>query len=455
MALTELKLKLEGKVSPFLLPVYIFASRHGASFLQTWQKIMELETPPSNGKNSYPDTKKDLPNPRNGDTNCTFESQPFSEDIDSTCSTPYVSAPSSPGRGPVSGFFYSAPASPMHSALSSTSLSLAHSSSSSLSSAVDINSVPLSFEFEFSARFGSNGSTATGSMSSADELFLNGQIRPMKLSTHLERPQVLAPLVDLDHEGEENEIVELAFEPVRGRDLRLRDKSLRRRARSMSPLKTASFEWIESEKLDDGDDGNECFSDKDNKGSHDLEPNKNEEEALSSETTPSVSASSSRSSSAGRNSKRWVFLKDFLYRSKSEGRSNNKFWSTISFSPAKEKKPTNQTLPGGSVSKEIKFSNPSNAVSETQKEKGKGGGGQSSSSGKKLAGKPANGLGKRRVPPSPHELHYTKNRAQAEELRKKTYLPYRQGLFGCLGFSSKGYGAMNGFARALNPVSSR
>jgi hypothetical protein len=59
------------------------------------------------------------------------------------------------------------------------------------------------------------------------------------------------------------------------------------------------------------------------------------------------------------------------------------------------------------------------------------------------------------VPRSPHELHYTANRAQAEEMKKKTFLPYRQGLLGCLGFSSKGYGAMNGFARALNPVSSR
>ena len=74
---------------------------------------------------------------------------------------------------------------------------------------------------------------------------------------------------------------------------------------------------------------------------------------------------------------------------------------------------------------------------------------------KKVSGRPANGVGKRRVPASPHELHYKAHRAQAEELRKKTFLPYRQGLLGCLGFSSKGYGAMNGFARALNPVSSR
>jgi hypothetical protein len=157
-------------------------------------------------------------------------------------------------------------------------------------------------------------------------------------------------------------------------------------------------------------------------------------------TTPSDSASSSRSSSAGRSSKRWVFLKDFL-RSKSEGRSNNKFWSTISFSPIKDKKSN---------------SNNQNLQPQMRKEKSCNSQRNGSSSwSKKMTGKPMNGIGKRRVPASPHELHYKANRAQAEELRKKTFLPYRQGLLGCLGFSSKGYGAMNGFARALNPVSSR
>ncbi|KAL7199167.1 hypothetical protein ACSBR2_021446 [Camellia fascicularis] len=52
---------------------------------------------------------------------------------------------------------------------------------------------------------------------------------------------------------------------------------------------------------------------------------------------------------------------------------------------------------------------------------------------KSIAGKPANGVGKRRVPPSAHKLHYTANRAQAEELKKKTSLPVGQGLLGCLG----------------------
>ncbi|WOH13837.1 hypothetical protein DCAR_0933348 [Daucus carota subsp. sativus] len=39
---------------------------------------------------------------------------------------------------------------------------------------------------------------------------------------------------------------------------------------------------------------------------------------------------------------------------------------------------------------------------------------------------------------SAHEWHYTVNRSVAEEMRKKTYLPYKQGFFGCLGFRVSG-----------------
>ncbi|KAJ7977873.1 DUF1645 family protein [Quillaja saponaria] len=403
---------------------------------------MELQTPSDNGGNSNLDPKPEPSNPNNCETLNVHEHQLLFEDIDSNCSTPYVSAPSSPGRGPIGGFYYSAPASPMHFAISSASFSSAqHSSSSSQENSN--NSVPLAFEFEFSGRFGLSGSGGSGSMSSADELFLNGQIRPMKLSTHLERPQVLDPLLDL--EAEDDEEAEVGSH-VRGRDLRLRDKSLRRRTRSMSPLRNTLFEWTE---IQDGH-GDFSFAKEinENEASEMEENEMDKNEGFCSEATPSVSASSSRSSSSGRSSKRWVFLKEFLYRSKSEGRSTNRFWSNMSFSPAKEKKPTTQNLPS-SVSKE-KSTTSSNGASETQKSKG-----NKQSSSKKVTGKPTNGVGKRRQPPSPHELHYKANRAQSEELRKKTYLPYRQGLLGCLGFSSKGYGAINGFARALNPVSSR
>ncbi|KVI06890.1 EF-Hand 1, calcium-binding site-containing protein [Cynara cardunculus var. scolymus] len=42
------------------------------------------------------------------------------------------------------------------------------------------------------------------------------------------------------------------------------------------------------------------------------------------------------------------------------------------------------------------------------------------------------GDGSRKV--SAHEIHYTANRAVAEEMRRKTFLPYKSGLLGCLGF---------------------
>ncbi|GLT94836.1 hypothetical protein SLE2022_125540 [Rubroshorea leprosula] len=380
---------------------------------------MELQTPNNDDRNSNPHPCTPQMETHHPHDDGHGEAQCFNGDIDSSCSTPYVSAPSSPGRVPGSvGFFYSAPASPMHFAITSAAASMA---SATRPPSPD-NSVPLGYEFEFSARFGSSGSGQTGSMISADELFFNGQIRPMKLSNHLERAQILAPLMDLGREeeeiGEESESGD-GEKKSRGRDLRLRDKSLRRRTRSMSPSRTADV--VKADQIP--------FS-----GEKNDEKN---EEMMFNETNASMSASSSRSSSAGRSSKRWVFLKDFL-RSKSEGRSNNKFWSTISFSPTKEKKlGGNQTVsPAGPVqdSKERKGS----SGSENQRER-----------------KPVNGVGKRRVARSPHELHYTTNRAHAEEMRKKTYLPYRHGLFGCLGFSSKGYGAMNGLARALNPVSSR
>lgn len=340
----------------------------------------------------------------------------FSEDIDSTCSTPFVSAPSSPGHAP-SGYFFSAPASPMHFLLSNEETKVP----SYGYEPVFISSDSGSFEFEFSSRFSPGGSGGNVSMTSADELFFNGQIRPLKLSSHLQRPQEpVTPFADLYSEDFEEGA------NARGRDPRASSaKYPHRKARSMSPLRnTARYVWPGLRAI---------FADREN------ESKENE----SNETTPSCSASSSRSSSSGRNSKKWIFLKDLLNRSKSEGRANGKerFWSAISFSPAKEKKTSSLSSPALSPSSSR---DEKRDKSETRK-------------ARKVpaAGKPANGVWKRRFPPSAHELHYTANRAQAEEMKKKTFLPYRQGLLGCLGFSSKSYGAFSGFTRNLNPISSR
>ncbi|XP_038975615.1 uncharacterized protein LOC120106662 [Phoenix dactylifera] len=288
-----------------------------------------------------------------------------SDDVDSSCSTPYVSAPSSPGRsGVAGGYFFSAPTSPMHFILSS-----AGSGGGRFPSDSPDASVAGSFEFEFSARFPSAAAFATGSMTSADELFLNGQIRPMKLCSHLQRPQVLAPLLDLNEEEEDDDESERHPPEMaaRGWDLKLRSRSIRRRARSHSPLRNAPLHWqMEVEEREDR--------------AKDVEPVPDPKQIEAEAATLSVSASSSRSSStssssssssssSGRTSKKWVFLKDLLYRSKSEGRergnTKEKFWHSISF------------------------------------------------------------------------------------------LPYRQGLLGCLGFTSRSYGAINGIAHTLHPVSSK
>ncbi|KAK9136726.1 hypothetical protein Sjap_007320 [Stephania japonica] len=427
---------------------------------------MNLQTSKNGGHhNKQEEALQELQNLNNGRTTETHHHfMTFEEDLDSTCSTPYVSAPSSPGHLSSSnnnnnnnnnnGYFFSAPASPMHFVLSSSTASSA--------AALCDASVSGSFEFEFSSRFCSSGLNCSGSMSSADELFLNGQIRPMKLSSHLQRPQSLAPLLDLEVEDEDyeeaceeerdSEFVQASEQRERGRDLRLRNRSrsLHRRARSMSPLRNPSFQWDEEE----DEEAEEAEQDRREEqeirvisetGDLDLEEKDGETNKFSSSlATLSVSASSSRSSSTGRSSKRWVFLKDFL-RSKSEGRGNakEKFWQTLSFSPSKEKK-ASSTSTSSATSK--------NEQNQIQKPKPT----QSNSGKKSTASKPANGVAsKRRRPLSPHELHYTANRAQAEEMKKRTFLPYRQGLLGCLGFSSKGYGAMNGFARSLHPVSSR
>ncbi|KAH7281204.1 hypothetical protein KP509_36G035300 [Ceratopteris richardii] len=54
---------------------------------------------------------------------------------------------------------------------------------------------------------------------------------------------------------------------------------------------------------------------------------------------------------------------------------------------------------------------------------------------------------------SPHEMHYVRHKAQTEELRKRTFLPYRQGLLGCLGFTSRSYKTVSTISKTLQSVS--
>lgn len=55
-----------------------------------------------------------------------------------------------------------------------------------------------------------------------------------------------------------------------------------------------------------------------------------------------------------------------------------------------------------------------------------------------------NHLSGKQQPLSPHELHYASQRAQSEQMKRRTFLPYRHGLLGCLGFTSESYRSVAG-----------
>lgn len=438
----------------------------------------------------------------------------YDSEFPSNSTTPYVSAPSSPGRGngyPCGGFYFSAPTSPTRSAaiLSEFAKSTravvpfvweekpgipkkngggddceefgCKESSIGNSSGND---------FEFSARFtvADGALNSEGFLSTADELFCNGQIRPLRLPPRLQQPAKAPPGIDSsdgnkrsftwfnatsnpqsphsprsprspikegrrilkeafagftkgngsgDGDGSDFDPFMAAMNEARKEERgRERSASHSRRTRSLSPLPMRIFHWDEEARKSDAE---EFFSSELEKGMPD-----GREEVKSSSSVPEKPKAS----------KRWS-LKDFLFRSASEGRAQSKdrLWG-LSIAPAKhgsvekykQVKPTEKKSNSGKKHQEDL--NSCNVKSNS---------GKKQEDVKNCAANPRSGgsftKSGRKMPISPHELHYTANRAQSEELKKKTFLPYRQGLLGCLGFTSKGYTAMNGLSRSLNTVS--
>ncbi|KAL6622411.1 hypothetical protein ACP70R_032290 [Stipagrostis hirtigluma subsp. patula] len=292
---------------------------------------------------------------------------------DSACSTPFVSAPSSPARDAPpqflpAGCFYSAPASPARGGAGAGE--------------EYGGEYGLDCDFDFSSQF---PSPAAAAMSSADELFHNGQIRPMRLSSFLLRPQALPPLAGepVGHPPELPEAPAPAPAPADERG-RFRSRSVHRRSRSLSPFRT---HWLSP---------SSSPAPAANTGG----PSAAAEAAPSaSRSSSSSSTASSASSSSSRNSRRWRFLKDLLHRSKSDGGKHP------------PPRPSAAPLPPKR--------NPS----------------------------PPSARGRGRTKSSAHARLYEARRAETEEMRRRTFLPYRQGLLlGCLGLSSRGYGAMHGLA---------
>ncbi|XP_059453377.1 uncharacterized protein LOC132183923 [Corylus avellana] len=160
----------------------------------------------------------------------------------------------------------------------------------------------------------------------------------------------------------------------------------RRATRSLSPYRAFESVWEEEEE--------------------------EENTQQSSRQTPvnskaTFSSTTSSLSSSSKTSKKWS-LKDFLlFRSASEGRATDRD-PFQKYSPLYKKEDKNWSFRSTESSHSVRTSS-------------------------------------RKGPVSAHELHYTKNKAVSEDLKKKTFLPYKQGILGRLAFNPAVHALANGF----------
>ncbi|XP_010275612.1 PREDICTED: uncharacterized protein LOC104610606 [Nelumbo nucifera] len=348
--------------------------------------------------------------------------------FDSACSSPYISAPSSPKR--FGEFYFSAPTSPTRVAAIyreiNDGLSVIRTNGTcskdgpSSSTVVPFNwdekpAEPKSndsneddFAFDFSGQLERTSLTA-------DELFDGGVIRPLKPPSRLQVPDGVdefptrksaasSPRTSKSPISQGKKMFREAFSPRhkkdfdsfaaasqqeqkepehdRGRERVPASKSGRRETRSLSPFRVSEFNWEEEQ-----------------------------QQSTKAASSNSKSSSSYSLSWFCKGSKKWR-LKDFLlFRSASEGRVTDKDPLGKFAVPSTSKK--QEYVKNSS----IRSTDSSGSVSGSR----------------------------RRGPVSAHELHYTVNRAVSEEMKKKTFLPYRQGLLGFLRFNSTVHGLSRSF----------
>ncbi|KAK9096713.1 hypothetical protein Sjap_022210 [Stephania japonica] len=367
--------------------------------------------------------------------------------FDSGCSTPYLSAPSSPKRFG-EHFYYSAPTSPTrassvyqdHFNNNNTYVSSSSSSSSLIPFAWEEKpGKPKSnndegdeeeeedededddFEFDFSGQFERASSTA-------DELFDKGTIRPLKpppagLQLTFERSVIGSPTISSPKSPRSpKRMIRDAFSPRRTKDVIDPFEAAMERAR------------LETEPLQQRVRGRERVSSSpsDRRGTRSLSPLRVSEYALSSEQQhqqqqqqqQATASTSNNSKAAAAAAATWKWsLKDlFLFRSASEGRAKDYYKDPLR-KYAVLSRNNNNNNNNKHHREDVK--NASFRSVDSTGSRRRGGGGASVSA---------------------HEMHYTANRAVAEEMKKKTFLPYKQGLFGCMGFNP----AVQGFGRRFD-----
>ncbi|XP_047332581.1 uncharacterized protein At4g00950 [Impatiens glandulifera] len=318
----------------------------------------------------------------------------FNFNFDSTSTTPFISAPSSPQPFGTNPLFYSAPASPTRISAFYRDFEHFYAGAGDDDGCDSPSSIPFKweekpgirktnddFEFDFS------GQLDITSVSAADELFDGGVIKPLKLPPRLHfnevgtinSPKSPKPIIMVDPLTATATAPEKK-ETERGRGGERKSSSSsssnvrRKGSRSLSPLRVFDI-----------------FSD------HDQEDGPKEQQQNQQSSTSLISKWGWKS---------WKLKDLLLFRSASEGRATDK-------SPMMMMKKYEIMKKTG----EEDVKNSSFRSNESSSGSVKGG-------------------GRRKGPPaSAHEIHYTVNRAASEEMKRRTSLPYRHGLMGCLGFN--------------------
>ncbi|CAI9770014.1 unnamed protein product [Fraxinus pennsylvanica] len=336
--------------------------------------------------------------------------------FDSACTSPYISAPSSPQR--FGTFFYSAPTSPDRAAAfynefnrsSPSAVPFNWEEKPGISKTQGTNSSYCTsegyddqrgadFSFDFS------GQLERVSLS-ADELFDGGKIKPLKPPPRLQSKPLDSPK---SHRSPKKMIKE-AFSP-------------RHRKNEFDPF-AAAIEQTRKKSIQEISRGRErsTSSSSRHKQTRSLSPFRVSDLLFDPDTNQETTKNSSKASLFLTSSfsslwyKNWKIKDLLLFRSASESRATdkNQFNKHALF-----KKNNLDDIKNSS----FRSTDSVGSVSS-----------------------------RRRGPPiSSHELHYTVKRAVSEEMKKRTFLPYRQGLLGCLGFNpmnlSKGLGPTGSLSR--------
>ncbi|XP_028791338.1 uncharacterized protein LOC114758120 [Neltuma alba] len=291
--------------------------------------------------------------------------------------SPYLSLPSSPNR--FGDCYLSAPASPSRFY-------------EFVSEFEYVSATPKHDDDDYSFAFDVSRESEKSSLS-AEDLFDGGKIKALKPPSRLrddEFASVKSPLVSPRQSRSPMKVISDAFSPKkketqerRGRDRTptsiSSSNSGRRASRSLSPYRNSDYGWEEERYLPQQQRGSK-------------------EAASSSSNSKSLLTSSSGNS---KSSRKWRLRDLLLFRSASEGHGSNK-------DPLR------------------KYS-----VAYRRPEEAK------TSSFRSVDSPTAAHGSKRRGAKSAHELHYAMKKAETQDLKKKTFLPYKQGILGALaGFGS-------------------